>query len=104
MQVSGQVTTMPFDKCYTEPLFKVVQIVPDMREHGKEVSEAWNVPILSNPSFVALHGAVFLNEHIYLTHKEILWSEVKSLSRVWLFATPWTVAYQAPLSMEFSRQ
>ena len=32
------------------------------------------------------------------------WSEVKSLSRVWLFATPWTVAYQAPPSMWFSRQ
>ena len=30
--------------------------------------------------------------------------KVKSLSRVPLFATPWTVAYQAPLSMGFSRQ
>ena len=30
--------------------------------------------------------------------------EVKSLSCVWLFVTPWTVAYQAPPSMEFSRQ
>ena len=30
--------------------------------------------------------------------------KVKSLSRVWLFATPWTVSYQAPLSMGFSRQ
>ena len=30
--------------------------------------------------------------------------KVKSLSRVRLFATAWTVAYQAPLSMEFSRQ
>ena len=30
--------------------------------------------------------------------------KVKSLSRVWLLATPWTVAYQAPLSMGFSRQ
>ena len=30
--------------------------------------------------------------------------KVKSLSRVQLFATPWTIAYQAPLSMEFSRQ
>ena len=30
--------------------------------------------------------------------------EVKWLSRVRLFATPWTVAYKAPLSMEFSRQ
>ena len=29
---------------------------------------------------------------------------VKSLSRVWLFATPWTVAHQAPPSMGFSRQ
>ena len=26
------------------------------------------------------------------------------LSHVWLFATPWTVAHQTPLSMEFSRQ
>ena len=30
--------------------------------------------------------------------------EVKSLSRVRLFVTPWTVACQAPLSMGFSRQ
>ena len=29
---------------------------------------------------------------------------MKLLSRVRLFATPWTVAYQAPQSMEFSRQ
>ena len=32
------------------------------------------------------------------------WSEVKSLSRVRPFATPWTVAYQDPQSMGFSRQ
>ena len=31
-------------------------------------------------------------------------SEVKSLSRVRLFATTWTVAYKTPLSMGFSRQ
>ena len=30
--------------------------------------------------------------------------KVKSLSRVQLFVTPWTVAYQAPQSVEFSRQ
>ena len=29
---------------------------------------------------------------------------MKSLSCVQLFATPWTVVYQAPLSMGFSRQ
>ena len=31
-------------------------------------------------------------------------SEWESLSHVWLFATRWTVASQAPLSMKFSRQ
>ena len=28
----------------------------------------------------------------------------ESVSHVWFFATPWTVAHQAPLSMEFSKQ
>ena len=39
-----------------------------------------------------------------LAWRILKWSEVKLLSRVRLFATPWTVAYKAPLSMEFSRQ
>ena len=30
--------------------------------------------------------------------------KVKSLSRVWILASPWTVAHQAPPSMGFSRQ
>ena len=30
--------------------------------------------------------------------------KVKLLSRVWLFVTPWTIAYQASPSMGFSRQ
>ena len=30
--------------------------------------------------------------------------KMKSLSHVQFFATPWTVAHQAPPSMEFSRQ
>ena len=46
------------------------------------------------------------------TGKTIVWTiwtfvgteKVKSLSSVWLFAAPWTVAHQAPLSMGFSRQ
>ena len=39
-----------------------------------------------------------------ITVKILKSSKVKSLSRVRLLATPWTVAYQAPLSMGFSRQ
>ena len=37
-------------------------------------------------------------------HYQLGKAKVKSLSRVQLFVTPWTVAYQAPPSMEFSRQ
>ena len=43
----------------------------------------------------------------FLHHHQImllLKVKVKSLSRVRILATPWTVACQAPLSMEFSRQ
>ena len=42
---------------------------------------------------------------VFFYRISILFSvKVKSLSRVQLFATPWTVAYQSPQSMEFSRQ
>ena len=34
----------------------------------------------------------------------VQFSSVQSLSQVRLFATPWTVAHQAPLSVGFSRQ
>ena len=40
----------------------------------------------------------------HLSNNTVLDTLVKLLSRVWHFATPWTVAYQAPPSLEFSRQ
>ena len=50
----------------------------------------------SNQSFSSSH--VWMGE---LDHKEgWKWK----WSRIWLFVTPWTVGYQAPLSMGFSRQ
>ena len=42
---------------------------------------------------------ISITEHMYEVKVK-----VKSLSRVQLFATPWTVAYQAPPSMGFSKQ
>ena len=39
---------------------------------------------------------------MYIIYKQK--KKEKSLSRVRLFATPWTVAYQAPPSLGFSRQ
>ena len=46
----------------------------------------------------------FWNRYVSKDEGSMKWSEVKSLSRVWLFATLWTVAHQAPPSMGFSRQ
>ena len=50
-----------------------------------------------------LAGRFFTSRDTRETPK-IHWSEVKSLSHVRLFVIPWTVAYQAPPSMGFSRQ
>ena len=44
----------------------------------------------------------FAGGHCYLPH--LHHSLVKSLSRVQLFAAPWTIAHQASLSMGFPRQ
>ena len=41
---------------------------------------------------------------VYFQMEHKCLKKVKSLSRVQLFATPWTVAYQALPSMGFSRQ
>ena len=38
------------------------------------------------------------------SHNSLKFNEVKLLSHVWLFAIRWTIAYQVPPSMEFSRQ
>ena len=47
-----------------------------------------------------------LSEHFlfFHSHLEEGRSGVKSLSRVRLFVTPWTVVHQAPLSIAFSTQ
>ena len=36
--------------------------------------------------------------------KKVKKMKVKTLSRVWVFVTPWIIAHQAPPSMGFSRQ
>ena len=57
----------------------------------------WNLPRPGiEPVSPALAGGFFITEPLVV--------KVKSLSRVRLFATPWTVAYQTPLSMGFSRR
>ena len=59
--------------------------------------EAWNT---------AVHGVTkswtWLSDWTELNYSFMIqFSSVQSLSRVWPFATPWTLAYQAPPSMGF---
>ena len=55
-----------------------------------------------SPWFSFKYGDIlFLLLFFFLITKK---QENQLLSSVWLFATPWTVAYQAPLSIEFARQ
>ena len=61
----------------------------------------WLLLFISNGGY-RKHSQETLTELHWIPSKSK--SEVKSLSRVRLFVTPWTVAYHAPLSMGFSRQ
>ena len=49
-------------------------------------------------------GVTGTKKHTFQSWTHTYMYTCESLSRVRLFATPWTVARQAPLSMEFSRQ
>ena len=49
--------------------------------------------------YICVHIYTHTHIHIYISSKSST-----SPSRVWLFATPWTVDCQAPLSIGFSRQ
>ena len=63
--------------------------------------------VLKSPTIIVLLSiSPFMSVsvcHVLSTWSEVKCSAVKSLIRVWLFVTPWTIAYQAP-SMGFSRQ
>ena len=48
-----------------------------------------------------LFNMLFRLVTIFLPRSKV---KVKSLGRVWLFVTPWTVAYQAPPSVGFSKE
>ena len=49
-----------------------------------------------------VHSAAVHNCHQFILHSGF--GHLHSLSHVWLFADPWTVAHQAPLTVELSRQ
>ena len=65
-----------------------------LREWGSCVDKGWPRIVCSYPDSLVFWSCLNLAEC----------SSVQSLSHVRLLATPWTAAYQAPLSMGFSRQ
>ena len=75
------------------------------KTHMKSLQKSENC-LTSQVSLVNLRGYSYGSQNILLSGSQIRqWKlKARSLSRVRLFATPWTVTYQAPPSMEFSRQ
>ena len=72
--------------------------LPNLKQWDSQLSfdsTEWSSLFLSSVS----HSLRFNSSPI--SHNEV---KLKTLSHVQLFATPWTVAYQAPPSMGFSRQ
>ena len=65
---------------------------------------------LCRPQIMSTSNMTYVRKNLVSQRKSSLLSQdekerkVKSLSRVQLFATPWSVTYQASLSMGFSRQ
>ena len=66
---------------------------------------AWRIPWTEEPGGL-LHKGSQRVRHDWVTERQQQqhFVCVCVLSHVWLYETPWTVAHQAPLSMEFSRQ
>ena len=69
-------------------------VCPSLNEAKDEVRLKKNLSDIQSWQFIGLNGFALI----------ILEVKVKLLSHVRLFVTPWTVAHQAPSSMEFSRQ
>ena len=75
---------------------KSLQSCPTLRPHRRQptrLPRPWDSP--GKNTGVGCH---------FLLQRMKVQSESEALSRVRLFATPWTAAYQAPPSMGFSRQ
>ena len=69
------------------------------RTQARPVGEStYNVPYEQLP----LHFSIFQN-HIRKLHPVFLYQSVQSLSRVWLFVTPWTLKHQTSLSITNSQ-
>ena len=82
----------------SSPVFPCVSEKWDVYPMGQQ---RWKFLLWLPPSLIYIFRRIGVG---FKFHNFELRFIVKLLSRVWLFATPWTVAHQAPPSMRFSRQ
>ena len=71
--------------------------ISEKGEPGKEAASCGKLLLVLPTELLGVNSIPFQSN--YFSEKK-----VNSLSRVGLFATPWTLPYQAPPSMGFSRQ
>ena len=84
---------------------EVAQSCPTRRPHGLQPTRLlhpWDFP--GKSTGVGCHCLLHVISYGISNLGNSVKTKLCMLSCVQLFATPWTVAYQAPLSMEFSRQ
>ena len=79
---------------------------PPLASHSRMSDFRWVIspPWLSGSWRSFLYSSFVYSCHLFLISSASVDYKLCVLSHVWLFATPWTVAHQAPVSMEFSRQ
>ena len=66
-------------------------------ESYEEMFQHLNFDFLSVLQFKYLRFYIYSKRHFRMRLAEVYFFVVQLLGRVWLFATPWTVAHQAPL-------
>ena len=96
---------------FDELSFKKLHLMSSLLEKEMATQSsilAWRIPGMGEPGRLPSMGSHRVghdcSDLAVSDLIEVKWSEMKSLSRVRLFATPWTLAYQAPPSLGFSRQ
>ena len=80
----------------------------EVHQASLSITNSWSLLRLVSIESVRPSNKYYSVTKNWVTEASLQWSSIKcewkSLSRVWLFVTPQTVACQASLSMEFSRQ